>query len=482
MPIEHVMVGIAGLLLASVIASKASGRFGVPALLVFLVVGMLAGSDGPGGIDFDYPRAAQSLGIGALAFILFAGGLDTRWVNIRPILVPSLILSTAGVLATAVLVAFCTKAVLGMGFAEAMLLGSIVSSTDAAAVFGILRSKHINLQTRLRSLLEFESGSNDPMAVFLTLGVIALITRPDFGAARFGVMFVQQMTLGAALGFGMGRGMVFAVNRLKLQYEGLYPAVTVALVLFTYGAAAVIGGNGFLAVYAAAIVMGNSDFLHKRSLMRFHDGLAWLMQIVMFLTLGLQVFPSRLLPVMPAALVIALFLMFIARPTAVLILLLGSAVTWRERLLISWVGLRGAAPIVLATFPLIAGIPSSGLIFHVVFFIVLTSGILQGTSVGWLAHRLGLADSSRESTIDPLELISSGDRDISEFFVAADSPVRDRRIVDIQFPANTIVLLIDRNGTYIIPRGSTTLQVGDRMLILAAKPEFDAVEKVLGDA
>jgi cell volume regulation protein A len=174
--------------------------------------------------------------------------------------------------------------------------------------------------------------------------------------------------------------------------------------------------------------------------------------------------------------------MFIARPTAVLILLLGSAVTWRERLLISWVGLRGAAPIVLATFPLIAGIPSSGLIFHVVFFIVLTSGILQGTSVGWLAHRLGLADSSRESTIDPLELISSGDRDISEFFVAADSPVRDRRIVDIQFPANTIVLLIDRNGTYIIPRGSTTLQVGDRMLILAAKPEFDAVEKVLGDA
>jgi cell volume regulation protein A len=242
----------------------------------------------------------------------------------------------------------------------------------------------------------------------------------------------------------------------------------------------VIGGNGFLAVYVAAMVMGNSDFLHKRSLMRFHDGLAWLMQIAMFLTLGLQVFPSRLLPVMPAALVIALFLMFIARPAAVLILLLGSTVTWRERLLISWVGLRGAAPIVLATFPLLAGIPSSDLIFHVVFFIVLTSGILQGTSVGWLAHRLGLAESSRESAMDPLELISNGDRGISEFFVTADSPSRDRRILDLKFPPNTLILLIDRNGTYIIPRGSTKLQDGDRLLVLAARPELHAVEKVLG--
>jgi cell volume regulation protein A len=480
MPIEQVMVGIAVLLLGSVIASKASGRFGVPALLVFLVVGMLAGSDGPGGVHFDYPHAAQSLGIGALAFILFSGGLDTRWINVRPILVPSLILSTAGVLATAVLVALCAKALLGMGFAEAMLLGSIVSSTDAAAVFGILRSKHINLQTRLRSLLEFESGSNDPMAVFLTVGVIALITSPDFGAARFGLMFIQQMTLGTALGFGMGRTMVFAVNRLKLEYEGLYPAVTVALVLFTYGATAVVGGNGFLAVYVAAIVMGNSDFLHKRSLMRFHDGLAWLMQIAMFLTLGLQVFPSQLLPVLPAALVIALFLMFIARPAAVLVLLLGSVLAWRERLLISWVGLRGAAPIVLATFPLIAGIPSSGLIFHIVFFIVLTSGILQGTSVGWLAHRLGLAESSREDTTDPLELISNGDRDISEFVVGAGSPVCDRRIVDLQFPANTLILLVDRSGTYIIPRGSTRLHLGDRLLVLAGKLDLPAVERVFG--
>ena len=279
------MLGAAILLLASVVASKASGRFGVPALLVFLVIGMLAGSDGPGGIEFDYPRAAQSLGIVALALILFAGGLDTRWPNVRPVLPESLLLSTVGVALTAVLVALCAQFLLQLTFLEGMLLGSIVSSTDAAAVFGILRSKNLSLPNRLRSLLEFESGSNDPMAVFLTVGMISLMSVPAFGLGNLGLTFLKQMTVGGVVGYGMGKFMVVVVNRLELEYEGLYPAVTLALVLLTYGLAAAAGGNGFLAVYLAAMVLGNSDFLHKRSLIRFHDGLAWLMQIAMFLTL-----------------------------------------------------------------------------------------------------------------------------------------------------------------------------------------------------
>jgi potassium/hydrogen antiporter len=480
MAIEHWMLGVAVLLLGSVIASKASGRFGVPALLVFLGVGMLAGSDGPGGIEFDYPLAAQSLGIVALSLILFAGGLETRWPNVRPVLGVSLRLATLGVALTAVLVALCSMLVLRLTFLEGLLLGSIVSATDAAAVFGILRSKNLGLPNRLRSLLEFESGSNDPMAVFLTMGVIALISVPGFGAGRLGLMFVQQMALGGALGYGMGKLMVFVVNKLDLEYEGLYPVVTLALALLTYGLAAVAGGNGFLAVYLAAMVLGNSDFLHKRSLVRFHDGVAWLMQIAMFLTLGLQVFPSRLPSITLPGLALASFLMFVARPFAVLLLLLGSSLSWRERLLVSWVGLRGAAPIVLATFPLLAGFAKAGIMFDVVFFIVLTSALMQGTSLGWVAKRLGLVQYTGQPQMDPFELMSNGERDIVELSIGASSPAGGKRIVDLELPPNTLVLLVDRAGTYVIPRGGTSLEQGDRVLILSAKGQMGAVEKALG--
>jgi len=482
MAIEYVMLGVAALLLASIVASKASGRFGVPALLVFLAIGMLAGSDGPGGIEFDYPRAAQWLGIVALAFILFAGGLETRWPAVRPVLRESMLLSTLGVALTAVIVAGCARVVLGCSFLEGMLLGSIVSSTDAAAVFGILRSKNLRLRPHLRSLLELESGSNDPMAVFLTLGMIALIQTPGMGAAGFGFMFLAQMGVGGVLGYGMGRIMALVLNRLDLEFEGLYPAVTLAMVLLTYGLAAAAGGNGFLSVYAAAIVLGNSDFLHKRSLIRFHDGLAWLMQIAMFLTLGLQVFPSRLAAVATPGLTVAFVLMFLARPAAVLLLLLGSRLSWRERILVSWVGLRGAAPIVLATFPLIAGISKAGLMFDIVFFIVLTSGLLQGSSIAWVAARLGLLDHSPQPVVDPLELMSNGERDVVRFSVGASSPANGRRIVDLALPPETLVLLVERGGIYMIPRGGTALQQGDQVLILAARDQLPAVEQSLGPA
>jgi cell volume regulation protein A len=480
MNIEYVMLGVAVLLLASVVASKASGRFGVPALLVFLVVGMLAGSDGPGGIEFDNPALAQSLGIIALTFILFSGGLDTRWAAVRPVLRESMLLSTLGVVITAVLVAVCARLILGCSLLEGMLLGSIVSSTDAAAVFGILRSKNLRLPVRLRSLLELESGSNDPMAVFLTVGMIALILQPDLGAARLSLMFLAQMGLGGVVGYSMGRVMVFTLNRLDLEFEGLYPAVTLALVLLTYGAAAGVGGNGFLAVYVAALILGNSDFLHKRSLIRFHDGLAWLMQIAMFLTLGLQVFPSRLPEVAASGLTIACVLMFVARPAAVMLLLLGSRLSWRERLLVAWVGLRGAAPIVLATFPLIAGVSKAGLMFNIVFFIVLTSGLLQGSTIGWVAGRLGLIERATQPHVDPLELVSNGDRDIVEFSIGASSPANGKRIVDLALPPDTLVLLVERGGIHMIPRGGTALEQGDHVLILTAKEQMTAVERALG--
>ena len=478
MAVEHLMLGAALLLLAAIVASKASGRLGVPALLVFLIVGMLAGSDGPGGIQFDYPRAAQFLGIVALALILFAGGLATRWSTVQPVLREGLLLSTLGVAITATLVAFCSKAVLGLTFPEGMLLGAVVSSTDAAAVFGVLRSKNLSLPKRLTSLLEFESGSNDATAVFLTVGMIALLSTPGFGLAGFSVMFAKQMAVGSVLGYAMGRLMVAAVNRLDLGYDGLYPALTLALALLTYGIAVVAGGNGFLAVYVAAIVLGNSDFLHKRSLIRFHDGLAWLMQIAMFLTLGLQVFPSRLPAVMAPSLLIAFFLMFVARPVSVLLVLLGSSLNWRERVFVSWVGLRGAAPIVLATFPIIAGLAKAGFLFDVVFFIVLTSALMQGTSLGWVADRLRLAGTG-VAHMDPLELVSNGERDIVELSIETASQSAGKRIVDLELPPNTLILLVDRAGTHIIPGGGTALQGDDHVLVLTPRDQLPAVRNAI---
>ena len=478
MTVEHLMLGAAVLLLAAIIASKASGRLGVPALIVFLIVGMLAGSDGPGGIQFDHPRAAQFLGIVALALILFAGGLATPWSTVRPVLREGLLLSTFGVAITAVLVAFCSKAVLGLTFREGMLLGAIVSSTDAAAVFGVLRSKNLSLPKRLTSLLEFESGSNDATAVFLTVGMIALISVPNFGLAGFSVMFAQQMAVGSVLGYVMGRLTVAAVNRLELQYDGLYPALTLALALLTYGIAAIAGGNGFLAVYVAAIVLGNSDFLHKRSLIRFHDGLAWLMQIAMFLALGLQVFPSRLPSVMGPSLLIASFLMFVARPVSILLVLLGSSLNWRERVFVSWVGLRGAAPIVLATFPIIAGLTKAGFMFDVVFFIVLTSALMQGTSLGWVAERLKLAGAGVVH-IDPLELVSNGEREIVELSIETASQAAGRRVVDLELPPNTLILLVDRAGTHIIPGGRTVLEREDHVLVLTPRNQLSAVRNAI---
>ena len=378
------------LLLLSILAWKVSNRLGIPALLLFLAIGMLAGSDGPGGIYFDNAFVAQSVGVVALAFILFAGGLDTQWKTVRPALGAALVLSTLGVLLTAVVVAIFALFILHFSFLDGLLLGAIISATDAAAVFSVLGARSLKLSGKLLPLLELESGMNDPMAVFLTIGLTSLLTNPQESVFTVIVLFVQQMGVGAICGLLLGWGAILLISRLKLDEEGLYPVLTIALVLFTYGLTATLGGSGFLAVYLVGLLLGNSSIQRVDRLTRFHDGLAWLMQIGMFLVLGLLIFPSRLPAVIVSGLLITGVAVFIARPVSVLIVLLPVKMSLREKLFVSWVGLRGAVPIVLATFPLLADLHNASFLFDLVFFVVFASVLLQGTSVPLVAKWLGV--------------------------------------------------------------------------------------------
>jgi cell volume regulation protein A len=478
--IEPFLVVGSLLLLAGVLASKASSRSGVPSLILFLSIGMLAGSEGPGGIPFDDYVLAQTLGVVALALILFFGGLETDWSTTSSVLWRGLSLSTLGVVLTALTVGWFASLVLKVSFLEGLLLGAIVSSTDAAAVFSVLRTRGASLKGRLKPLLEFESGSNDPMAVFLTVGVIQLLQDPSSSVWSLAGGFVVQMALGAGLGYAGGRFAVWLINRIRLETEGLYPVLTLALALLVYGLTAVLGGNGFLAVYLAGIVLGNQDFIHKRSLIRFHDAVAWLMQILMFLTLGLLVFPSHLLPVAGSALLISAFLMFVARPIGVFLGLAASGVRRRQLLMISWVGLRGAVPIILGTYPLLYGIERAETIFNIVFFIVLTSVLLQGTTLtavaGWLGVRAPLTAKRRY----PFEIVPTQktESEFVELTASSGSPAIGKQIVDLHLPKSVLIVLLTRGETYLTPRGATVLQEGDDLLILSDRPSIPMLREL----
>jgi len=474
---EYVLIGASILLLISVLVSKISDRFGVPALLLFLVLGMLAGSDGFGGIYFDDPALAQFISIIALALILFSGGLSTEWHQVRPVLKEGLLLATVGVLSTAVVVGLFASLVLGLSTLEGLLLGSIVSSTDAAAVFSVLRSKGISLKGKLKPLLELESGSNDPMAIFLTIGLIQLLTQPGASPLSLVWLFIQQMVIGAIIGYGVGKLMLFLVNRLKLGYEGLYPVLILSLVFLAFGTATVLGGSGFLAVYLAGIVLGQQDFLHQKSLTRFYDGVAWIMQIAMFLTLGLLVFPSRLVPIMGVGLLIAGCLMLVARPISVFLSLLPSKLNWREKTFISWVGLRGAAPIVLATFPLIAQLEQASIIFNIVFFVVLTSVLLQGTSLPRVAKWLKVDTPGVVKRTYPIEYVPMGGwkSELKELPIPANSNIPGKAIFELGLPDEFLVVLIARDNDFVLPSGGTVLQDNDTLLVLSDKESFDQV-------
>lgn len=479
--IEHVLLVGALLLFISVIASKASDRFGVPALLLFLVIGMLAGSEGIGKIYFNDPWLAKSLGVLALVFILYSGGLSTSWKDIRHIVAPSVALATVGVLLTAVLVGWFSVVLLHFSPLEGALLGAIVSSTDAAAIFSVLRSRHVSLRGKIRPLLELESGSNDPMAVFLTLGLIRLLSNQTLSITYLIPVFVLEFAVGLSMGYLCGKGIVVLTNRIKLAYEGLYPVLMIAMVLLVYALTDLLKGNGFLSVYIASVVVGNSNFIHKKTLMKFHEGLAWLMQIAMFLALGLLVFPSKIFPVISIGILIALFLMFIARPISVFFCLSLSRFTVREKTMVSWVGLRGAVPIILATFPLLAGIPKADFIFNIVFFIVLTSVLFQGTTVPFISRLLKVDAPLKDKPLYPLEFEYTGkiNATLEDIIVPYHSEVVGKSIVKIGVPAGALIVLISRDDQFFIPNGATIIKEGDVLLVLANKQDLQRLHSVV---
>ncbi|GAB4091465.1 potassium/proton antiporter [Flaviaesturariibacter terrae] len=457
------------LLLISVIAGKTIKRLGVPTLLFFLLLGILAGSEGIGGIHFDSPSLAQFIGIVALNFILFSGGLDTHWESIRPVLAKGISLSTIGVLLTALSVGAFLHYLFHFTWPEGMLLGSIVSATDAAAVFSILRGRGIGLKGPLRPMLELESGSNDPMAYFLTITFTAIVAGGNSSAGHLLLSFGREFLLGGILGFLMGRASVWIINHIALETAGLYPVLTLALALFTYSFTHLLGGNGFLAIYLCAIILGNSPMLRRRSLSRFYDGQAWLMQIILFLTLGLQVFPSRIFPLIGTGLIISAFLIFVARPLGVFAALSWAKVDTRSKLFLSWVGLRGSVPIVFATYPLLAGVAKANLIFNLVFFISVTSVLLQGTLLPLMARllRVSVPNNPDPERIRDFEHHDNIKTELRQLRLSEGAPAAGKRIVELEVPAALNILAVKRNGWYIAPNGATRLLANDVLYVLA---------------
>lgn len=471
--IENIVLVGSILLFVSIIVGKTSYKFGVPTLLLFLAIGILAGSDGIVGIHFDNPKIAQFIGIVSLNFILFSGGLDTNWTSVKPILREGLVLSTFGVLLTALSLGTFVWFITDFTIYESMLLGSIVSSTDAAAVFSILRSKSLALKYNLRPTLELESGSNDPMAYVLTIAFLTLVVNQEQGISSIFHLFLQQMIMGGIAGFAFGRLSKVIINNIKLDFEGLYPVLVISLMFITFSATDFVGGNGFLAIYICAVYLGNQDLIHKKTILKMFDGLAWLMQIVLFLTLGLLVFPSQIIPYFGIGIFISLFLIFIARPVSVFLSLMFFKMKLQKRFYISWVGLRGAVPIVFATYPLLAGIDKANMIFNIVFFISVTSVLIQGTTLSIVAKWLFVALPEKAKKITEIDKISLElpQSLLQEFEIPPHFYAVNKRIVDLHFPKSAFIVMIKRNGKYIRPGGSTELHAKDVLMILADNQE-----------
>ncbi|MGI6461882.1 MAG: potassium/proton antiporter [Candidatus Hydrogenedentales bacterium] len=475
-----ILLVIGFLVLVSILASRVSDRAGVPTLIVFLCIGMLAGSDGPGGIAFNNTQAANLIGTVALAFILFAGGLDTHWGAVRPVLGRGILLATAGVVITAGLVGLFLWKVLGFEPLTGLLIGSIVSSTDAAAVFAIMRRRGVSLKGHLKPLLELESGSNDPMAIFLTAGVTRLLMEPDFEWMSLLPALAWNMLGGMALGLLAGKLAALLFNRIRLGYEGLYPVLSISIVLLTFGITQFIQCNGYLAVYLCGIMLNASRFNYHLYVAKFHDGLAWLMQIGLFLVLGLLVNPSQLPRIALTAAPIVLFLMAVARPIAVALGLVASSFSWRERALAAWTGLRGAVPIVLATFPLMAGFSQSDMVFNIVFFIVLTSVLAQGTFLmpvaRWLKVDKPLPPLPRYTLQIQREGRAQGET--RELEILPSMAAVGRTLADLDIPPGVLILLIGRGDGFVVPRGQTRIEPYDTLLMMG---DSDALRDA-GDA
>jgi len=472
---------IAGiLLLVGIASSKFSARFGVPVLVLFLLVGMVAGSEGLGGIAFEDYRLAHAIGTIALALILFDGGLRTPMRSIKSVWKPAFVLATAGVLVTSLITGYAAASILGVTLLEGMLLGGIIGSTDAAAVFAVLRSGGVRLRKRLSATLEVESASNDPMAIFLTVGLIAVLQgNAELGPDLLG-MFLRQMVIGGIVGLLIGRAGSSLVNRMNLEAAGMYPLLATGVGLVSFGTAAALGGSGFLAVYITGIVLGNAKLVFQRGIFFFHDAAAWLSQILMFIVLGLLSFPSRLIAAAPGGLLIALVLVFIARPVAVFLSTLPFGYTRRELLFISWTGLKGAVPITLATFPLMMGLSVGPLLFDVVFFVVLLSALIQGVTLSFVARRLGLEMPPAPEAPISLELTSlrNVNGDIVDYTISSDSLAAGKTIRELELPEEVVIALLSRGQDIILPKGRTQLEPGDHVFVVLRPGMRYAVDRI----
>lgn len=475
--LEIILLGVSILFFLSILAGKAGYKFGVPALLLFLFVGMICGSDGLG-IQFDNIKVAQTIGTVALCIILFSGGMDTKIEEVRPVAVQGIILATVGVLLTAILtgviiwwVLGMTNASAGIGILTSLLMASTMSSTDSASVFSILRSKGLHLKNNLRPLLELESGSNDPMAYILTITFIQIINTsmtPNYWIVA-GTL-VLQLLIGVVVGFLLGKLAVITINRIKVDNDSLYPILVFTFCIFIFSATYFLKGNSYLAVYIGGLVIGNSKFVHKRSSLNFFDGLAWMSQLLIFLTLGLLVNPSELIDVLVPGLIISFVMIFITRPVSVLFCLLPfRKMGFKDKIFVSWVGLRGAVPIIFAILVLAENVPHARFIFNIVFLCTLVSLIVQGTSLPKMATWLKLTKPK------------SGLRKAQEFDIAMADDIksvtteiklsekmleRGDRLMDLTMPDKTLVVLVKRDGKSFVPTGKTHLQANDVLLII----------------
>jgi potassium/hydrogen antiporter len=453
-------------------------------LVLFLGLGMLAGSEGLGRIAFDSTVIAHGVGTVALAIILFDGGLRTSFTAVRTAAAPAFTLATAGVALTALLTALAAHLLIALPLLEALLLGAIVGSTDAAAVFAVLRSRGVSISERLSATVEIESGSNDPMAIFLTIGLLEVLVGRITDPVDLLILLVRQIGLGGLFGWIIGRSATALINRINLESAGLYPVLTAAAGLLAYGIPAVLGGSGFLSVYVAGIMLGNHALVFRRGILLFHDGAAWLAQITMFVILGLLSFPSQVVEVAAEGILLAFVLIFAARPVAVAAVLLPFRYGWRDITFVAWAGLKGAVPIVLALYPLMAGLPSGPLLFNIVFFVVLVSALLQGWTLPALPRRLGLHQAEKPRSPVTLEITSlrTVDGDIVEYTVEPGTLAADRAVRELALPEGVVVALIARDQQLIPPRGSTVVRPGDHLFVVLRPEVREIVDHVFGDA
>lgn len=480
-PFEYILLIISILVLISIALWKLSENLGVPSLLLFLAIGMLAGSDGIGKIYFDNVYAAQSIGIVALIFILFSGGLDTKWKTVKPVVWSAISLSTLGIVITAVVIGYAVHKLLGFSIYQGLLIGAIISSTDAAAVFSTLGAKQTRLKGKIKPLIELESGSNDPAAIILTIVFLQIVLTGEAPILNIIGYLILQIVIGGAAGYFLGRLMVLLMNKLKFTFSGLYPVFAIAFAVLIYAVTTAAQGSGILAVYIASIVIGNSEFVQKKSLIRYFDSIALLGQIIMFLTLGLLVFPSQLFPIAGIGMIISLILIFIARPAGVFISLIFSQFKFNEKVFVSWVGLRGAVPIILATFPLAAKLNIGNDIFNIVFFCTLTSALLQGWSIPFAAKLLKVSDKMRPDIKMPIELTDvKSNNQLIDIIIPYDSEAAGKTLAELKLPSESLITVICRDEEYIVPNGSTALEAGDAILVLVNDENLQDVKNVFG--